>query len=88
MFFATLLLLFVITVSAFGFKKFHVKSPMLSKSALSMADVEVTWPNNKKCKVAAGSSLKEAAKKAGFTPSYGCEEGMFYTVGGKYCILY
>ena len=25
--------------------------------------------------MASGSSLKEAAKKAGFTPNYGCEEG-------------
>jgi ferredoxin len=41
-----------------------------------MADVEVIFPNNKKVKVPSGSALKEAAKKAGFTPNYGCEEGM------------
>ena len=40
-----------------------------------MADVEITFPNGKKTKAAAGSSLKEAAKKAGFAPNYGCEEG-------------
>ena len=40
-----------------------------------MADVEVIWPNNKKVVVPSGSSLKEAAKKAGFKPNYGCEEG-------------
>ena len=40
-----------------------------------MADVEVEFPNKKKVKVASGSSLKDAAKKAGFSPSYGCEEG-------------
>ena len=42
---------------------------------VQMADVEITFPNNKKTKVAAGSSLKDAAKKAGFSPNYGCEEG-------------
>ena len=40
-----------------------------------MADVEVTFPNNKKVKVASGSPFKDAAKKAGFSPNYGCEEG-------------
>eukprot|EP01036_Dinobryon_divergens_P026615 gene26615-35288_t len=40
-----------------------------------MADVEVIFPNNKKAKVSVGSSMKDAAKKAGFTPNYGCEEG-------------
>ena len=40
-----------------------------------MADVEITFPNGKKTKAAAGSSLKDAAKKAGFSPNYGCEEG-------------
>jgi ferredoxin len=40
-----------------------------------MADVEVIFPGNKKTKVAVGSSLKDAAKKAGFSPNYGCEEG-------------
>lgn len=40
-----------------------------------MADVEVEFPNKKKVKVPSGSPLKEAAKKAGFTPNYGCEEG-------------
>lgn len=55
-------------------------SPLTSRSrtvisTLKMADVEITFPNNKKAKVASGSSLKDAAKKAGFTPNYGCEEG-------------
>jgi ferredoxin len=45
------------------------------KTSLNMADIEITFPNNKKVKAASGSSLKEAAKKAGFTPNYGCEEG-------------
>ena len=40
-----------------------------------MADVEVTFPNKKKVKVPSGSPLKEAAKKAGYSPNYGCEEG-------------
>ena len=30
---------------------------------------------NKKAKAAPGAPLKEVAKKAGFTPNYGCEEG-------------
>ncbi len=47
----------------------------IMKSSIVMADVEVIFPNNKKIKVPSGSSLKEAAKKAGFTPNYGCEEG-------------
>ena len=46
-----------------------------SRSTLSMADVEITFPNNKKVKAASGSSLKAAAAKAGFSPNYGCEEG-------------
>jgi len=46
-----------------------------NKQQLRMADSEITWPNKKKCKVAVGSSMKDAAKKAGFTPNYGCEEG-------------
>ena len=40
-----------------------------------MADVELTFPNNRKCTVPAGSSLKDAAKKAGFSCNFGCEEG-------------
>eukprot|EP01035_Chromulina_nebulosa_P017827 gene17827-23438_t len=40
-----------------------------------MADVEIIFPNNKKVKVASGSTFKDAAKKAGFSPNYGCEEG-------------
>jgi hypothetical protein len=40
-----------------------------------MADVEVTFPNNKKIKVPSGTPLKDAAKKVGFSPNYGCEEG-------------
>lgn len=40
-----------------------------------MADVEVVFPNKKKVKVSSGSSLKDAANKAGFSPNYGCEEG-------------
>jgi ferredoxin len=48
---------------------------IISKSHLNMADVEVVFPNNKKVKVATGSSMKDAAKKAGYSPNYGCEEG-------------
>jgi len=44
-------------------------------SRLQMADVEVVFPNKKKAKVAEGSPLKDAAKKAGYKPNYGCEEG-------------
>ncbi len=40
-----------------------------------MSQLRKTVPNNKKVKVAAGSALKDAAKKAGFSPNYGCEEG-------------
>ena len=40
-----------------------------------MADVELTFPNKKKVKVPSGSPLAAAAKKAGYTPNYGCEEG-------------
>jgi ferredoxin len=40
-----------------------------------MADVELIFPGNKKVKAAAGSSMKDAAKKAGYSPNYGCEEG-------------
>ena len=40
-----------------------------------MADSEITWPNKKKCVVAVGSAMKDAAKKAGYAPNYGCEEG-------------
>ena len=61
---------------SYSFKSFPLRST--SKFTLSMADVEITFPNNKKTKAAAGSSLKDAAKKAGFTPNYGCEEGMFF----------
>jgi ferredoxin len=31
--------------------------------------------SNKKAKAAPGASLKDVAKKAGFSPNYGCEEG-------------
>jgi hypothetical protein len=33
--------------------------------SLQMADVDIVFPNNKKTKAAVGSSLKDAAKKAG-----------------------
>lgn len=46
-----------------------------TKTSLHMADVEITFPNKKKVKVSTGSALKDAAKKAGFSPNYGCEEG-------------
>jgi hypothetical protein len=46
-----------------------------TKSLFIMADVQVTFPNNKSVKVSAGSALKDAAKKAGFSPNFGCEEG-------------
>ena len=58
--------------SASGF--FHGQATRLV-SRRQMADVEITFPNNKKVKAAAGSPLKDAAKKAGFSPNYGCEEG-------------
>ena len=48
---------------------------MISKHRIQMADVEVIFPNNKKVKVPSGSALKEVAKKAGYSPNYGCEEG-------------
>eukprot|EP00607_Mallomonas_marina_P003269 CAMPEP_0182427782 /NCGR_PEP_ID=MMETSP1167-20130531/19528_1 /TAXON_ID=2988 /ORGANISM="Mallomonas Sp, Strain CCMP3275" /LENGTH=73 /DNA_ID=CAMNT_0024610257 /DNA_START=184 /DNA_END=405 /DNA_ORIENTATION=+ len=40
-----------------------------------MADVEIIFPGNKKAKAASGSLLKDAAKKARYSPNYGCEEG-------------
>jgi hypothetical protein len=52
----------------------HTKS--FGVSRLQMADVEVTFPNKRKLKVPSGSSMKDAAKKAGFTPNYSCEEGL------------
>lgn len=67
--FLTLLSIFIVfftTANAFIFK-----TSIITKSKLQMADVEVTFPNNKKVKVASGSSFKEAAKKAGFSPNYG-----------------
>lgn len=35
------------------------------RNTVMMADVEIVFPNNKKTKVAVGSALKDAAKKAG-----------------------
>ena len=52
--------------------------PQLSRLLLSkrhMVVVEIIFPNNKKVKVASGSTFKDAAKTAGFSPDYGCEEG-------------
>ncbi|KAJ1412510.1 hypothetical protein B484DRAFT_455308 [Ochromonadaceae sp. CCMP2298] len=40
-----------------------------------MADIELIFPNKKKVKAAPGTPLKDACKKAGFVPSYGCSEG-------------
>jgi hypothetical protein len=40
-----------------------------------MADVEITFPNKKKAKVASGTKMSDAAKKAGYKPNYACEEG-------------
>lgn len=51
---------------------------LISKNTRLFADVEVIFPNGKKFKGAAGTPLKEAAKKAGFSPNYGCEEGMSF----------
>lgn len=42
----------------------------MKSQKLKMADIEVTFPNNKKVKVPSGSALKDAAKKAGFSPKY------------------
>jgi hypothetical protein len=51
-----------VSIEAFTIRK---HSAGLISSKLKMADVEVIFPNNKKTKVAVGSSLKDAAKKAG-----------------------
>ena len=51
------------------------RAPVRKVNKLYMADVEIIFPGNKKTKAATGSSLKDAAKKAGFSPNYGCEEG-------------
>jgi ferredoxin len=47
----------------------------IDKTSYSFTNLSTHRPNNKKCKVPEGSSLKDAAKKAGFSPNYGCEEG-------------
>lgn len=62
----------IITVTAYV-SKISLKSNAITR--LNMADVEIVFPNKKKAKVAAGSALKDAAKKAGFKPNYGCSEG-------------
>ncbi len=72
----TLLVLFLLTVLASNALYSRIASKGLRTKPICMADVEVIFPNNKKVKVPSGSALKEAAKKAGFTPNYGCEEGM------------
>jgi hypothetical protein len=64
----------VVYISSFQVRRFKQSAYLLTK--LQMADVEITFPNGKKAKVAAGSALKDAAKKAGFSPNYGCEEGL------------
>ena len=65
---SVLILITIASISAFS--SIPARS-FRSVSVLRMADVEVIFPNNKKVKVATGSSLKDAAKKAGFTPNYG-----------------
>lgn len=58
-----------------GSRWMQTSSQTKNLNRLSMADVELTFPNGKKAKVPAGSAMKDAAKKAGFSPNYGCEEG-------------
>jgi ferredoxin len=74
------LLLFALTLTnayhTFPFKsEVFCKAVKSRRSALFMADVEVVFPNKKKAKVPSGSAFKDAAKKAGYSPNYGCEEG-------------
>jgi hypothetical protein len=54
-------LLFLISIHSF----FLPSSRSIRQNVRMMADVEVVFPNNKKAKVAVGSALKDAAKKAG-----------------------
>lgn len=44
-------------------------------SVVLNAEVDIVWPNNKKTKSGSGSSLKEAAAKAGFKLNLACEQG-------------
>ncbi len=44
-------------------------------SSALFAEVEVQFPNKKKIKAPSGTPLKDLAKKAGYKPNYGCEEG-------------
>lgn len=80
--YALCIVYFIVVVAAFGdaFHMPHVNVIASSRSRsgnseLRMADVEIVFPNKKKAKAAAGSPLKDAAKKAGFKPNYACSEG-------------
>ena len=70
-----ILLLTVLCLSAHAFRPSLSRARAVSPSALRMADVEITFPNKKKAKVASGSKMSDAAKKAGYKPNYACEEG-------------
>ena len=56
-------LLFLISIHSFFLPS--SRSIISRQNVRMMADVEVVFPNNKKAKVAVGSALKDAAKKAG-----------------------
>ncbi len=62
-------------LSVHSFNTIHFNRIFL-RNSLKMANVEIIFPNGKKAVAASGSALKDAAKKAGFSPNYGCEEGM------------
>jgi len=67
MFFCILLtVLFILSVDCFSTTFIFQHKRLQTNKCLRMADVDVVFPNNKKTKVAVGSSLKDAAKKAGF----------------------
>jgi ferredoxin len=83
---ATVLVVFLIAAVSHSFV-FNGAARTMTRSSLKMADVELVFPNKKKVKVASGSSLADAAKKAKYSPNYGCEEGKCGScelkIGGK-----
>lgn len=58
-----LALLFLLSIQSFSLP--FSRSVLIRRNVRMMADVEVIFPNNKKAKVSVGSSMKDAAKKAG-----------------------
>lgn len=58
-----LALLFLLSIQSFSLP--FSRSVLIRQNVRMMADVEVIFPNNKKAKVSVGSSMKDAAKKAG-----------------------